>query len=185
LVTLKLIHYRIFKVLKNYHNSFKFVTSSSTADLLFKPDFSTGTLWRVREDIWINNLSKYDKESSRKWHPGLSIANQKTNLGNETTIPVLHGSSGKSGPVVVAGITSEEPYSEDHKCVFGKILQPVLLNRSKMEELDRTGEVFNQDLGKRWYETFEVIPNRYKPRINADENNQLKSFLERKMAEDE
>ena len=103
------------------------MTSSSTADLLFKPDFSTGTLWRVREDIWINNLSKYDKESSRKWHPGLSIANQKTNLGNETTIPVLHGSSGKSGPVVVAGITSEEPYSEDHKCVFGKILQPVLL----------------------------------------------------------
>ena len=54
-----------------------------------------------------------------------------------------------------------------------------------MEELDRTGEVINQNLGDRWYETFEVIPNRYKPRINAEENNQLKLFLERKMAEDE
>jgi len=54
-----------------------------------------------------------------------------------------------------------------------------------MEELDSSGEVLNQDLGSRWYDTYEVVPNRYKPRINADENNQLQSFLERKMAEDE
>ena len=167
------------------HNSIKIVTSTSPIDQLFKPDFGKGTLWRVREDVWINNLRKYDKESSRKWHPGLSVANNKSNLDNEATIPVLHGRSGKSGPVVVTGITSEEPYSEDHKCVFGKILQPVLFKRGKMEELDRAGEVFNQDLGNRWYESFEVIHNRYKPRINADENNQLQSFLKRKMAEDE
>ena len=161
------------------------MTSSSTADLLFKPDFSTGTLWRVREDVWINSLSKYDKGSSRKWHPGLSVANNKSNLDNEATIPVLHGRSGTSGPVVVTGISNEEPYSEDHQSVFGKILHPVPLKREKMEELDSSGEVLNQDLGSRWYDTYEVVPNRYKPRINADENNQLQLFLERKMAEDE
>ena len=167
------------------HNSIQIVTLTSPLDQLFKPDFGAGTLWRVREDVWINSLSKYDKESSRRWHPGLSVANNKSNLDNEATIPVLHGRSRKSGPVVVTGISNEEPYSDVHKCVFGKILQPVLINKNKMEELDRTGEVFHQDLGNRWYETFEVIPNRYKPRINADENNQLQSFLERKMAEDE
>ena len=167
------------------HNSIQIVTLTSPLDQLFKPDFGPGTLWRVREDVWINSLSKYDKESSRKWHPGLSVANNKSNLDNEATIPVLHGRSGTSGPVVVTGISNEEPYSEDHQSVFGKILHPVLLKREKMEELDSSGEVLNQDLGSRWYDTYEVVPNRYKPRINADENNQLQLFLERKMAEDE
>ena len=167
------------------HNSIQIVTLTSPLDQLFKPDFGAGTLWRVREDVWINSLSKYDKESSRKWHPGLSVANNTSNLDNEATIPVLHGRSGKSGPIVVTGISNEEPYSEDHQSVFGKILHPVPLKREKMEELDSSGEVLNQDLGSRWYDTYEVVPNRYKPRINTDENNQLQSFLERKMAEDE
>ena len=153
--------------------------------LLFSTDVSMGTLWRVKESVWKDQLpSFYVAKEKTKMHPGLSIMQAKS-ASSEITVPLLHGTSGKKGPVVVKGISNEQKYDENHKCSFGQIICPALIPKKKMEEFDRSTTVFDPGLGPNWDAEFDVIPNRHKPRVSIDEKEKLDLFLKRKMAEDE
>ena len=95
--------------------------------LLFSTDVSMGTLWRVKESVWKDQLpSFYVAKEKTKMHPGVSIMQAKS-ASSEITVPLLHGTSGKKGPVVVKGISNEQKYDENHKCYFGKIIYPALI----------------------------------------------------------
>ena len=71
-------------------------------------DYSLGTLWWVDEGLWREQLaSRYDQNSTRVAHPGLSmLAHPVQDLFSR--IPMLHGSSHGHG-VMVKGLTAEEP----------------------------------------------------------------------------
>jgi hypothetical protein len=143
-------------------------------------------LWRVREDVWEKKLKK-SYVPKNKWHPGLSILKEGISE-YETTVPILHGTSGTKGPIIVSGITSPEEsvkYKKKHKCVFGKIVAPAHLEKKIMNKLDKSSNILSPKLGPRWYEEYSVIPNRYKPRLDSKEQEQLEKFLKEKMAEDE
>ena len=150
---------------------------------LFAPDVRMGTLWRVREDQWEDQLPDFYVPKN-KWHPGLSIMRAKSG-GSEATVPLLHGTSGKKGPVVVKGISNEQKYDEDHTCVFGKIIAPIHLGESKLKEKAERDGPFSTQIEDLWYKEFEVVPNRNKPRLNDVEYAQLEDFLKRKMQDDE
>jgi hypothetical protein len=155
--------------------------------LLFSTDVSMGTLWRVKESVWKDQLpSFYVAKEKTKMHPGLSIMQAKS-ASSEITVPLLHGTSSRPrGPIVVKGFSSaDEKYGEHHKCSFGKILCPAQIPKKKMEEFDRSTTVFDPGLGPNWDAEFDVIPNRHKPRVSIDEKEKLDQFLKRKMAEDE
>ena len=64
--------------------------------LLFSTDVSIGTLWRVKESVWKDQLpSFYVAKEKTKMHPGLSIMQAKSKF--RTTVPLLHGTHEK-GP---------------------------------------------------------------------------------------
>jgi hypothetical protein len=162
--------------------------SVSSFDLithLFSTDVSLGTLWRVKESVWKDKLpSFYVAKEKTKMHPGLSISKYDASEADDV-IPLLHGTTSPKGPVVVKGISNDnEKYKENHKCSFGQIIFPALIPKKKMEEFDRSTTVFDPGLGPKWTEEFDVIPNRYKPRITSKEREQLDSYLKRKKAED-
>jgi hypothetical protein len=88
--------------------SMKAVQAARMSQLLAKClDVGFGTLWRVREDFWLENLPTYDKESDRRWHPAISLRLKPLQTLYEM-VPVLHGTSGSQGPVVVRGLTKEK-----------------------------------------------------------------------------
>ena len=154
---------------------------------MFLTDLSAGTLWRVREDVWEKNLRVSEYTSNRKWHPGLSIlAKKNTQNDNEETVPLLFGTSGKKGKILVRGISNDKKYGKTHTCVFGKIIAPIALSKEKLWEQEIIYGLFHSNLNeKNWFEEFEVIPNREKPRLDSGEQEQLEKFLKEKMAEDE
>ena len=160
--------------------------SLNLSNLLYNTDVSLGTLWRVKESVWKDQLPTfYISQKSKKMHPGLSILNDEVKSSSKI-VPLLHGTSSSKGPVVVKGFSNDsEKYDENHKCSFGKILRPVRIPKKKMEEYDLSNSVFKSDLGPMWYVEFDVIPNRDKPRVSIDEKEKLDLFLKRKMAEDE
>ena len=165
------------------------MTDLPSLESLLSTDLGMGTLWRVKEEIWKQKLEIRNYASDRKWHPGLSIFKQR-DLGGERrtveeTVPILYGSSGKKGPVVVKGISNDGKYDDGHTCVFGKIIAPILLGESKLEEKDRKDGPFGTELDDLWYKEFDVVPNRQKPRVNDEEYAQLENFLKRKMQDDE
>jgi hypothetical protein len=160
--------------------------SLNLSNLLFSTDVSLGTLWRVKESVWKDQLPTfYISKKSKKMHPGLSILNDEDKSSCKI-VPLLHGTSCSKGPVVVKGFSNDsEKYGENHKSSFGKILRPARIPKKKMEEYDLSNSFFKSDLGPMWYLEFDVMPNRHKPRVSIDEKEKLDLFLKRKMAEDE
>ena len=155
---------------------------------MFLTDVSAGTLWRVRDDVWEKNLEVANYYAKRKWHPGLSILfkNNEQDGTKDDTVPVLFGTSGKSGKILVKGISNEEKYDKNHTCVFGKILAPITISKNKLLEQEIKYGLFHADLNEReWFKEFEVIPNREKIRLDPSEHKQMEKFLKEKMAEDE
>jgi hypothetical protein len=135
-------------------------------------DYSKGTLWKVREDLWQESKLNYDQNSKRKWHPGLSVKENKMITSCES-IPVLHGTS-KGNPeksVVVTGITSER--SNDEKTYFGRILAP--LNMYDFISNERSNRLVVESLEVRRIES-----NSNKLKINKEEMEQLENWLVRK-----
>ena len=138
-------------------------------------DFTAGTLWRVREDVWKDKLGEdYDQESTRTWHPGLSIR-KKQPQGFYEMIPMLHGTSANTGEVIVKGLTPDK--GDYHTTSFGH-LAPASV---------RSGMVFTADKvmpGEkpegRWHDHNPITKNHWKPRLNEWEHNQLIEFLRRR-----
>ncbi len=79
-------------------------------------------LYRVPEPLWKATLpSFYDRTNTRAMHPGLSLSGPRFSLD---AVPMLHGSSGNRGPVVIKGLFTTDP---DHETSFGRLLAPIPL----------------------------------------------------------
>jgi hypothetical protein len=136
-------------------------------------DVSFGSLWWIRENIWVEKVPHYRYNSSRICHPGLSLR-QEPLQGMGDVVPLLHGSSGPSGPLVVYGLSwSKGP---EHPTSFGRLLAPVPL------------EVFahrapNADPGEvsgPWHQRGCATRNRHKPSLEAGEKAILAEWMEAK-----
>ncbi len=80
-------------------------------------DLGFGTLWQVREDFWKENLSDYDQNSERTWHPAVSIRRQS--YPSREKMPVLFGTSirRKRAQITVKGLTAHR--GPEHATYFG------------------------------------------------------------------
>lgn len=121
-------------------------------------DYSLGTLWWVDEGLWQEQLaSRYDQNSTRVAHPGLSmLVHPVQDLYSQ--VPMLHGSSRGYG-VKVKGLTAEEP---ERIAFFGPLLAPVTVAESVPDGRQPR-----------------MRPNSFKSRISPDEEIQLEEFLKR------
>lgn len=139
-------------------------------------DTSIGTLWRVREDIWVNQLRNAIRyRAQRKWHPGLSLRRRSAASVYEY-IPMLHGSSGRRGPVVVKGITREK--GPDYDCSFGRIVRPAaILGRELVDAADEPPFEIAPHSRLRYRR---VVQNCDKPRISDHELQSLKAWAKRR-----
>ena len=120
-------------------------------------DYSLGTLWWVDESLWQELLPVYDRNSTRKEHPGLSILTHPVQ-DLYSQIPILHGTSKGQG-VLVQGITAREP---TRLTSFGSLLAPVFV----VESVPYGGAA-------------RVRGNHEKSRITAKEEQDLRRFLKR------
>lgn len=138
-------------------------------------DMSFGTVWRVREEIWKQSFrqqgQRYDWESDRKWHPGVSL--RSTPLTNvHEYAPMLHGSSGDHGPVVVRGLTHD--VDSDYATSFGRIVRPAKVAFKDATSAARA--VCKEDLEGRLIDRTLVSANLDKPRLTATELEDLRGW---------
>lgn len=137
-------------------------------------DMGKGTLWKVREDVWKTNLRQNHYNSTRTWHPGLSLMKRKLGSIREY-VPMLHGTTDTRGPVVVKGITTDK--GEDHSTSFGRMIRPAPLPVTAMIP---TGPV-NADLPKsNPLRTRGISQNTHKPNLTDTEMNNLNNWLDSK-----
>jgi Ni,Fe-hydrogenase III component G len=139
-------------------------------------DTRMGTLWRVREDLWAEQMAGIAQYTAkRQWHPGVSLR-QKPVRSVYEYIPMLHGTSGDQGPIVVRGITKRE--GPDYPTSFGRIVSPALV--SAREIVDDLGE---PPAGIPDYDPLmdrRVVSNHDKPRLNPSEMKALTDWAEKK-----
>jgi len=125
-------------------------------------DLSIGTLWWVDEPLWIELLGPlYDRHSTREGHPGLSLRREPT-TDLYSQVSMFHGTTGRHGPLVVSGITTEN--GQPHQTSFGRLLAPV----PAVEWTSKNG-------------TRRVSRSKGKPRLDSDEVAALEAFLKRRM----
>lgn len=133
-----------------------------------------GTLWKVREDVWKKELAMKEYESTRVWHPGLSLC-QAVPSGRFDRIPMLHGSSGSHGPVVVRGITADK--GADYPSSFGRIA-PVPLSYEFWLEDDPAAD---DDVLVGWdFDRRRIVRNRHKPQVDDQERKALLQWMRKR-----
>lgn len=122
-------------------------------------DMTRGSLWWVREAIWEKNLgARYRRpKEDRKGHFGLNIRLAPPDSPYEQ-MPMLHGTSGRSGPVVATGLAADKP--SDYCTSFGH------LGPAEME----IGDFRKQG----------IMPNRHKPRLDSAEMVVFSAWLEKR-----
>lgn len=122
-------------------------------------DMTRGSLWWVQESIWKTRLgSRYrPPREERLGHPGLNIRRSPPDSPYEQ-VPMLHGTSGKQGPVVARGLTKED--APDYSTSFGHL---------------GPAEMGIGDFRKQG-----ILPNRHKPRLAPDEMSDLNAWLEKR-----
>ncbi len=140
-------------------------------------DMSFGTVWRIREELWKETFllqgQAYDLESTRHWHPGLSLRVAPLTSVHEY-VPMLHGSSGDGGPVVVRGLTREKAH--DYPTSFGKIVRPAKVTVKAATSL--ASDAKTKQLEGRMSDRTLVSGNLYKPRLDEDELEDLRTWAE-------
>ena len=134
-------------------------------------DAGLGTIWQVREDYWLEHLPRY--RSDRDWHPAVSLRAQPVQSLYEL-IPVLHGTSGDQGPVVMRGLTNEFP--SEYPTSFGH-LAPIPCAASEFVRKSLVPDVDPDDLpkmnplaGRR------ICRNMHKPRCAPAEEKTLRKW---------
>ena len=140
--------------------------------LLDLAGIGAGTLWKVREDIW---MEAFDYESDRKHHPGLCLRDRKTSNFYEPII-MLQGGSGRQNfdDIAVKGFGSGK--SEHAMTYFGGQIAPVPVRQfvKPAEDWDR-----NQVAGN-WWESSQVVANPDKPRLDEGETKQAVTWIKRR-----
>jgi len=118
--------------------------------------FGFGSLWWVDEELWKEKIPRYDSQSTRKAHPGLSIR-QTPLVSPYEAIPFLHGTSKKGGKsIMVHGLSKDE----NHTSYFGRIKSPIFIGLEFVLK--------------------KVHPNKKKPQLNHDEQKALHAWLKEK-----
>jgi hypothetical protein len=154
------------------------MTEKNLLSLLFSTPIEAGTLWKVKENVWELKLKSYKKPKKlTRWHPGLSLGSNKHSIQREETASLLHGTSDRGGPIVVKGISKEN--GPKYKTFFGHIIHPILLPLSKLQQSDLNSGPFGTKLDPLWYQEYDVVPNRHKPRLDKGEHQQMLNFLKR------
>jgi len=140
-------------------------------------DMSLGTVWRIREELWKETFllqgQAYDLESTRHWHPGLSLRVAPLKSVHEY-VPMLHGSSGAEGPVVVKGLTREK--GSDYPTSFGKIVRPAKVTVKAATSL--ASDAKRGQLEGRMSDRVLVCVNLDKPRLDEGELDNLRTWAE-------
>ena len=142
----------------------------SAFNLLF--DYSIGTLWKIREDLWKERDLNYDQNSNRKWHPALSIK-QVPVCDSLEAIPVLHGTSKGSKYTSVIVKNLMEKNTPDKETYFGRIIAPMIM--PDFTDAEKSDVLIVGDLSVK-----RIEKNSYKPKVTDEEMKQLKKWLLRK-----
>ena len=126
-------------------------------------DVGFGTLWWIREDLLKDFVSEYDQTSDRVGHPGLSLR-QAPIRGLYEIVPLLHGTSGNRGPVVVRGLSER---GADYSTSFGRLLFPA---RIPVAEFVRPApDADPEKLTGPWHKRCRITANWLKPRLAESE----------------
>ena len=144
-------------------------------------DVSFGTVWRVREDFWQGAFAvagqRYDEGSLRRWHPGVSLrAPDEPVHSPYDYVPLLHGTTGESGPVVARGLTKEQ--GPAHPTSFGRIVAPAL---AAVNDITRPAPDADADRPAGYWQDYKVISaNLDKPRFDPAETAALRAWAVRR-----
>ena len=136
-------------------------------------DVSFGTIWRVREDLWKAHQSRYDLASSRKWHPGVSIRRKDAgDVALWDAVPMLHGTSGETGPVVVWGITDGN--GSGKATSFGRLVAPARFGIA--EFVSRAPDARAGEVAGPWFRRRRISANLPKPKLGQWEMSELDAW---------
>jgi len=133
--------------------------------LLLALDTRFGTLWWVREELWMREFRSY-VDAGRKGHPGVSLRDDSD--ADCSLIPLLHGRSHRHGSkvVMIRGISRRRPKRPTY---FGHIGRPAQIPASKFG-----AERLDDDETK--HEPPEVTRIAHKPRTNKKEEEALREW---------
>jgi hypothetical protein len=131
-----------------------------------------GSVWRIREDLWQETLPNYDPSSRRLWHPGVSLLNPIANTIELDWTPMLYGSTGQSGPVLVRGLTEEK--GPNHPTSFGIIATPAPIGMAEFGS--RAPDSDPGTLTAYLLERKRILYNWHKPRLAASELEELEQW---------
>lgn len=140
-------------------------------------DTSKGTLWWIREDVWIEANARSGQrytDSGRKGHPGLSWA-ARSLLSPYEFVPMLEGTTAGRGPVIVRGMAAEEP---DRETFFGVLLSDPL--PASVFIGGRRHRDPNEPPEGPWWKAGQAKCNHAKPRITKEEMRHLDGWLKMK-----
>ncbi len=138
-------------------------------------DMLFGSVWRIREGIWkekfLQQGQRYDWNSNRQWHPGVSLRTAPLTSLHEY-VPMLHGSSGDHGPVVVRGLSQE--LADDHATSFGTIVRPARISVKDATSPSRIRS--KEQLQGRLIDRSIISANMHKMRLDEAELESLRSW---------
>ena len=142
-------------------------------------DVSLGTVWRVREDLWRERFQqqdqRYDQHGTRTWHPAVSLRQGPLTSLHEI-IPMLHGSTGDGGPVVVRGLTRER--GSLHATSFGRVVRPAKITATEITS--PAPDAKRDTLTGSFFERQRVFVNFDKPRLAEVELADLRTWAQKR-----
>lgn len=140
--------------------------------------YEYGTLWWCEENTVREHFAGW-RVNDRACHPVLSIYKAGPPAAEDGDIPMLVGSSGQNGPVLVRGLSKER--GPDYPTVFGRIIAP-----GHFRHGDFYPDIDTEVVGGK--HEFNIRPaavwlNEHKPRVDASEQVYLDAFYERHIAD--
>lgn len=131
-----------------------------------------GTIWWVLDSEWKSRLPQFvpreAEDAKAPRHPGVGLRTEALERLLDP-VPMLLGSSGRQGPVVVRGLT--EGLGSDYPTSFGGILRPASFDAIDFIRFKR---------GKLEKEERPILPSLGKHRLDDAEEAELASFLKRR-----
>ncbi len=128
-----------------------------------------GSLWWCREDFVMQQYSGWH-ENDRAAHPVVSL--RRTPFKNPAeVVPMLVGTSGAAGPVIVKGLTLD--LGEEHLTSFGTIIEPGWFTMADFTKYENCAK--NVQHGP-WTKVKMMWPNLHKPKLDKSEDIQARAF---------
>ncbi len=128
-----------------------------------------GGLWWCREQLVRQKFSSW-LVNDRIGHPVLSLRRQPLQSVCDI-VPMLVGTSGGQGPVIVRELTAEE--DKERQTSFGMIIEPGWFSMDEFLHYEKTPEPV---LTGQWFEVKKMWPNFHKPQLTKDEDIQARAF---------